>query len=147
MAKAQVMWHKMNQIIAKCVKCVCVPSVCVCVWKVIFCAKVFHVFELCVGPCSFIDTKAQFICVFICVSVFCALFLRFFLALAIVESSHKAAEGLSLAGRLANRWQVAQREVSSDTIRFVNENEPQHELAICQIDFLSLRFALVRFDL
>lgn len=136
MAKAQVMWHKMNQIIAKCVKCVCV-----CVWKVIFCAKVFLVFELCVGPCSFIDTKAQFICVFICVSVFCALFLRFFLALAIVKSSHKAAEGLSLAGwQTGGRWHS---KVSSDTIRFVNENEPQHELAICQIDFLSLRFALV----
>lgn len=66
----------------------------------------------CVGPCSFIDTKAQFICVFICVSVFCALFVRFFLALAIVKSSHKAAEGLSLAGwQTGGSWQVAQRGV------------------------------------
>lgn len=50
------------------------------------------------------------------------------------------------AGKLVagGRWHS---EVSSDTIRFVNENEPQHELAICQIDFLSLRFALVRFAL
>lgn len=55
--------------------------------------------------------------------------------------------GLSLA-------QVATGEVSTDTIRFVNENEPQHERAICQIDFLSMaalslivsRFDAVGFD-
>lgn len=118
-----------------CAECVCGKS---------FSVPKFFLSLNCVGPCSFVDTKAQFICVFICVSVFCALFLRFFLALAIVESSHKAAEGLSLAGlQTGGSWQVAQREVSSDTIRFVNENEPQHELAICQIDFLSLRFGSI----
>lgn len=51
--------------------------------------------------------------------------------------------GLSLA-------QVATGEVSTDTIRFVNENEPQHERAICQIDFLSMPalslIVSIRFD-
>lgn len=37
--------------------------------------------------------------------------------------------------------------MSTDTIRFVNENEPQHERAICQIDFLSMAaLSAIRFD-
>lgn len=113
-----------------------------CVWKVIFCAKVFHVFELCVGPCSFIDTKAQFICVFICVSVFCALFYASFWLWPLLRAVTMRLRGFHWqAGRqTSSRWHS---EVSSDTIRFVNENEPQHELAIWQIDFLSLRFGLI----
>lgn len=141
MAKAQVMWHKMNQIIAKCVKCVCAECVC---GKSFSVPKFFLSLNCVLAPVHLL-TQRHSLYVFSFVFLFFAhFFSRFFLALAIVESSHKAAEGLSLAGwQTGGRWQVTQREVSSDTIRFVNENEPQHELAICQIDFLSLRFALV----
>lgn len=91
--------------------CVCAKFVCVCVSGKSFSVPKFFMCLNCVLAPVHLLTQRHSLYVFSFVFLFFAHFLRFFLALAIVKSSHKAAEGLSLAGRQAERWQVAQRGV------------------------------------